>query len=129
MIRMAGERQTLTGDDEAAPGLVKTTDPLLSIIELLRSRAVAGVVVDSLGLQLVSWTPEFSFEELTRVTVDPRAAGDSSELVFRENDVKASAASGRSIAPYGQLRQPWRGPVRGPVTSQPPDRHPRHPVP
>ena len=63
MIRMAGERQTLTGDDESNPGLVKTTDPLLSIIELLRSRAVAGVVVDSLGLQLASWTPEFSFEE------------------------------------------------------------------
>ncbi|HKO84732.1 MAG TPA: Wzz/FepE/Etk N-terminal domain-containing protein, partial [Actinomycetota bacterium] len=45
MLRLAGERQTLTGDEEVTPGLVKTTDPLLSIVELLRSRAVAGVVV------------------------------------------------------------------------------------
>ncbi len=103
MLRLAGERQTLTGDEEVTPGLVKTTDPLLSIIELLRSRAVAGVVVDSLGLQLVSWTPEFSFEELTRVTVDPRAAGDSIFVTFRENDVQAKRGDRQVEAPYGQL--------------------------
>jgi tyrosine-protein kinase Etk/Wzc len=102
MLRLAGERQTLTGDEEVTPGLVKTTDPLLSIIELLRSRAVAGVVVDSLGLQLVSWTPEFSFEELNRVTVDPRAAGDSIFVTFRENDVQAKRGDRQVAAAYGQ---------------------------
>jgi tyrosine-protein kinase Etk/Wzc len=103
MLRLAGERQTLTGDEEVTPNLVKTTDPLLSVIELLRSRAVAGVVVDSLGLQLVSWTPEFSFEELTRVTVDPRAAGDTIFVTFRENDVQAKRGDRQVDAPYGQL--------------------------
>ncbi len=103
MLRLAGERQTLTGDEEVTPGLVKTTDPLLSIVELLRSRAVAGVVVDSLGLQLVSWTPEFSFEELTRVTVDPRAAGDSVFVTFRESDVQAKRGDRQVEAQYGQL--------------------------
>jgi polysaccharide biosynthesis transport protein len=103
MLRLAGERQTLTGDEEVTPGLVKTTDPLLSIVELLRSRAVAGVVVDSLGLQLVSWTPEFSFEELTRVTVDPRAGGDTVFVTFRENGVLAKRGTRQVPAPYGQL--------------------------
>ena len=79
MLRLAGERQTLTGDEEVTPGLVKTTDPLLSIVELLRSRTVAGVVVDSLGLQLQSRTPEFSIGELTQVTSirAPRATPSS----------------------------------------------------
>src|SRR5688572_26682550 len=44
MLRLAGERQTLTGvAEEAAPILGRTADPMLSIIELLRSRTVAGV--------------------------------------------------------------------------------------
>ena len=49
---------------------VRSADPMLSIIELLRSRAVAGVVVDSLGLQLVSLTPEFSVEDLDQTCLD-----------------------------------------------------------
>ena len=47
MLRMAGERQTLTGDNEEAPGLIRTADPLMSIIQLFRSRTVAADVVDS----------------------------------------------------------------------------------
>src|SRR5712691_10161597 len=57
MLRFAGERRALTGDNDEAPGLTKTTDPMMSIVELIRSRTVAGVVVDTFGLQLQSWTP------------------------------------------------------------------------
>ncbi|MGI9039759.1 MAG: polysaccharide biosynthesis tyrosine autokinase [Gemmatimonadales bacterium] len=103
MIRLAGERQTLTGVEEGAPQLVRTADPLLSIIELLRSRAVAGVVVDSLSLQVTSRTPDFSREELTRVKVDPRTAGDSVQLVFGESEVKAQRAEREVTSAYGQL--------------------------
>jgi polysaccharide biosynthesis transport protein len=104
MLRLAGERQTLTGvAEEAAPSLGRTADPMLSIIELLRSRTVAGVVVDSLGLQLVSLTPDFSVEDLTRVQVDPRAAGDSVQMVFREDGISARRGERAVTAPYGQL--------------------------
>src|SRR6478736_2356989 len=58
MLRFAGERRALTGDDDEAPGLPKTTDPMMSIVELIKSRTVAGLVVDTLGLQLASWTPD-----------------------------------------------------------------------
>ena len=83
MLRFAGERRSLTGDDDQAPGLnPKTTDPISSIMELVKSRTVAGVVVDTLGLMLQSVDPEFSTSQLAQVHVDPRAAGDSVMLNF-----------------------------------------------
>jgi capsular exopolysaccharide synthesis family protein len=103
MLRLAGERQTLTGDEEEAPALGKTADPLLSIIELLKSRTVARVVVDTLGLQLQSWTPEFPRSSLAQVHVDPRAAGDSVHLDFHQSSVEARRADRTVTAPYGQL--------------------------
>jgi capsular exopolysaccharide synthesis family protein len=103
MLRLAGERQTITGDPEAAPGLNRTADPMLSIIQLVRSRAVAGVVVDSLGLQLTSRTPEFKTEDLARVQVDPRAAGDSVQVAFGPTEVTAKRGDRAVTVPYGQL--------------------------
>ena len=104
MLRLAGERQTLTGvAEEAAPSLGRTADPMLSIIELLRSRTVAGVAVDSLGLQLVSLTPDFSVEDLAGVKVDPRAAGDSVAPGLPSDVVSARRGERAVTAPYGQL--------------------------
>jgi tyrosine-protein kinase Etk/Wzc len=104
MLRLAGERQTLTGvAEEALPSLGRTADPMLSIIELLRSRTVAGVAVDSLGLQLVSLTPEFSVEDLAGIRVDPRAAGDSVQVVFRDDAVSARRGERAVTVSYGQL--------------------------
>jgi uncharacterized protein involved in exopolysaccharide biosynthesis len=102
MLRLAGERQTITGAEENAPNL-RTADPMLSIMELLRSRTVLGVVVDSLGLQLVSLTPEFSVEDLTGVRVDPRAVGDSVQMIFRSDGLSARRGERAVTAPYGQM--------------------------
>jgi polysaccharide biosynthesis transport protein len=102
-VRFAGERRALTGDNDEAPGLTKTTDPMASIVELIKSRTVAGVVVDTLGLQLQSQTDEFAASALGDVHVDPRAAGDSIQLTFRQNDVVAKRADRTVTAPYGQL--------------------------
>ncbi len=102
MLRLAGERQTLTGVAEEASLTSRTTDPMLSIIELVRSRSVAGVAVDSLGLQLVSLTPEFSVEDLSGVRVDPRAAGDTVQMVFRAEGVSARRGQRSVKASYGQ---------------------------
>jgi len=102
-VRFAGERRALTGDNDEAPGLTKTTDPMASIVELIKSRTVAGVVVDTLGLQLESQTDEFPASALGDAHVDPRAAGDSIQLTFRQNDVVAKRADRTVTAPYGQL--------------------------
>jgi polysaccharide biosynthesis transport protein len=103
LLRFAGERRALTGDDDQAPGTKNTADPIESVMQLIRSRTVAGVVVDTLGLQLQSWTPEFTTAELSNIHVDPRAAGDSVILSFRPNDVQAHRADRTVTAPYGQL--------------------------
>jgi succinoglycan biosynthesis transport protein ExoP len=103
LLRFAGERASLTGDGGEPASVKNTADPILSIIELIRSRSVAGVVVDSLGLQLQSWTDDFTTGSLTNVHVDPRAAGDSISLTFRANDVTAKRADRTVTAPYGQL--------------------------
>jgi succinoglycan biosynthesis transport protein ExoP len=117
MLRFAGERRALTGDNDQAPGLAKTTDPIASILELVRSRTVAGVVVDTLGLMLQSYTPDFSTGRLSQVHVDPRAAGDSVLLTFRANDVTARRADRTATAPYGQTMN--LGVVQFAVTSRP----------
>ena len=102
MLRMAGERQTLTGDNEEAPGLTRTADPLMSIIQLIRSRTVGADVVDSLGLQLYSQTEEFSIGDLEHIKVDPRAASDSVVLTFGDKDVNARRGDRAVTARYGQ---------------------------
>jgi polysaccharide biosynthesis transport protein len=101
MVRLSSERQALTRT-ETDPVTNRTTDPMLSIIELIRSRTVAGVVVDSLGLQLVSLTPEFSVEDIASAQVDPRAAGDSVQIVFRDDGVSARRADRAVTVEYGQ---------------------------
>ncbi len=118
MLRFAGERRSLTGDNEQAPGVnPKTTDPITSILELVRSRTVAGAVVDSLGLMLQSYDPEFSTGRLSQVHVDPRATGDSVQLVFRPSDVTARRADRTATAPYGSVMN--LGVVQFAVTSRP----------
>src|SRR4051794_19637508 len=102
MLRMAGERQTLTGDEEEAKQLTRTADPLLSLIQLIRSRTVASAVVDSLGLQLYSKSEDFSVGDLDHIKVDPRAAGDSVMLTFGERDVNARRGDRAVTARYGQ---------------------------
>ncbi len=118
MLRFAGERRALTGDEDQAPGLAKATDPIASILELVRSRTVAGVVVDTLGLMLQSYSPDFSTGQLSQVHVDPRATGDSVVLTFRANEVTARRADRTATAPYGQVMN--LGVVQFAVTSRPP---------
>jgi capsular exopolysaccharide synthesis family protein len=101
-LRYAGERRELTGDQDQASNLKNSADPLLSVVELLRSRTVAGVVVDTLGLQLSSWTPGFLTTSLSDVHIDPRAAGDSIQFVFRDRDIVAKRADREVTAGYGE---------------------------
>ncbi len=103
-IRLAGERQALTGEIENPdPQLPRTVDPLLSLAQLVRSYSVIGAVVDSLGLQLQSLTPEFGTARLEKVWVNPAAAGDTIQVTFYQNGVKARLPNREARARYGQL--------------------------
>jgi succinoglycan biosynthesis transport protein ExoP len=117
VLRLAGERRALTGEIEPTPELDRSTDPILSVAELVRSRSVGGAVVDSLGLRLVSGTPEFPASRLQDIYVDPQATADTIQLTFYQNGVKARLAGRTAQGRYGQTLD--LGSVRFAVTSVP----------
>jgi succinoglycan biosynthesis transport protein ExoP len=115
VLRMAGERRALTGEIDPTPELNRLTDPILSVAELVRSRSVIGAVVDSLGLRLVSATPEFPSGRLERVSVQPLAPIDTIDLTFYQNGVKARRKDRTVQGRYRQILD--LGPLRFAVTA------------
>ncbi len=102
-MRLAGERRALTGAIESpTPELGRSADPLLSLVALVRSRTVLGAVVDSLGLQLKSATPEFGTSRLEGVRVNPEAAWDTVQVTFYQNGVKGRLGGREARVAYGQ---------------------------
>jgi Mrp family chromosome partitioning ATPase/uncharacterized protein involved in exopolysaccharide biosynthesis len=118
-LRLAGERRALTGDIEPSPELDRSADPILSLVELVRSRNVMGAVVDSLGLRVISLTPDFRAGALLEgAFVSPDAAGGDTILVnFFRNGVKAKLGTRDVQAPYGEPLD--FGTVRFTVTTAP----------
>ena len=84
-IRLKNERQVLTGTIET-PGLDqmlgKTVDPLLSQLEVMRSRTVAGEVVRRTGLRLVPLDDNLSYGSMSAVSVSDAGATDTLEFRF-----------------------------------------------
>jgi capsular exopolysaccharide synthesis family protein len=79
------------------------TDPVLSQIQVLRSRAVAGMVVDSVGLRLRPQNPTFPWRTVARVQVSPEArVGDTLAVAFGPREATAELAGARARAAYGQ---------------------------
>jgi succinoglycan biosynthesis transport protein ExoP len=118
MVRLADTRRALTGGEDAGPAKIGLyADPLHSLVQLITGRQVARAVVDSLGLQLRSATPEFSTGWLREVRVDPRAAGDSIQLTFTPSEVIARHNAQVVRAPYG--RPLVLGSVRFTIPSSP----------
>ena len=118
VLRMAGERRALTGGMEGpTPEASRTTDPILSLVQLVRGRTVMGAVVDSLGLQLQSRTPEFTTGILSQVQIDTRAAADSIVLEFGPDRVTGRYGEREVTSAYGQILP--LGPVRFAVNSKP----------
>jgi polysaccharide biosynthesis transport protein len=117
VLRLAGERRALTGEVDPTPELERTTNPILSVAELVRSRSVLGAVVDSLGLRLLSATPEIGTSRLARVYVGPEATNDTIQVTFYQNGVKARLKGKEARARYGD--QLDLGPLRFAVTGIP----------
>jgi succinoglycan biosynthesis transport protein ExoP len=118
VLRVADERRSLTGGVETPePAVSRTTDPILSLVQLVRSRSVLGEVVDTLGLQLKSWTPEFPISQVSQVKIDPRAPADSVFLEFSPDRVTARYGGRVANGAYGQVLA--LGPVRFAVNGRP----------
>ncbi|HEX5726188.1 MAG TPA: polysaccharide biosynthesis tyrosine autokinase [Longimicrobiaceae bacterium] len=116
-VQMSGDLSAGAQGDQL-PGWY--TDPILSQIQLLRSRNVAGMVADTLGLRLQPARPDFSYAVLTGVQVSPSLpAGDTVRVTFTREGVVARARGTVARAPYGQpVELPG---LRFTLTRRPPD--------
>ena len=105
-IRLIDPRVEMSGDLEAGeqgqlPGWY--TDPILSQIQVLKSRAVAGEVVDSLGLRLRPARANFPYGAIARVDVNSAArTGDSVRVEFGAREVVARVKGHETRAAYGR---------------------------
>jgi polysaccharide biosynthesis transport protein len=82
------------------------TDPVLSQIQVLKSRAVAGMVVDSLGLRLHPEKPDFPFRSVGRIAVNSAARnGDTLAVTFGGDGGTGTLRDQRARAAYGQALQ------------------------
>jgi uncharacterized protein involved in exopolysaccharide biosynthesis len=105
VIRYVNERAALTGGIEAEQMEKITgpsTDPLLSQIQVLRSRAVAGVVVDATGLRLKVDPVKLAGDVLNGVSVAQNLGPDTLSLRFTARGTEVEAGGRRAFAPYGQ---------------------------
>lgn len=103
VIRLSDPRRALTGgvvEDPALSGDARFADPLLSQVELLTSRAVAGGVVDSMPMLRVL-TGKFPPNLLGEVAVPPATGADSFQLTFGRDSFLAEGPSGQRRAAYG----------------------------
>ncbi|MGZ8397589.1 MAG: GumC family protein [Gemmatimonadales bacterium] len=129
VIRIAGERRTLTSGVENAPQPQdRQADPLMSAVQVLSSRTLVGAVVDSLGLRLQPATPytpgapfigrRFPANAFRRVTVAAGAPVDTLLFQFSEHGVFARSRGGEADAEYGERLR--LGPIGVTVPEVPP---------
>ena len=103
VLRLADARPPLTGGLEAPMGsLGRFTDPLLSEIQLLRSRALAGAVVDSVGLRLQPEYRDFPPSLIKNVHVSRTATVDTLHLEFSKQGLGVRGATEEVHAEYGE---------------------------
>lgn len=102
VIRLEDQRAALAGisGEMAEQVFGKQNDPLLSQVQVLRSRAVASRVVDQLGMRLVPQNSRLSAGDFANVAISD-AADTLVELRFRDRDYELRGGGERSRAPYG----------------------------
>ncbi len=123
VIRLSDPRRALTGgvvDDPALGADERFADPLLSLVELLKSRPVAGAVVDSMPMLRVL-PRKFSPTLLADVAIAPDAAADSLHVTFDQDGFVVETPSGQRRAAYGAVVDVGR--VRFAVLHRPDAKH------
>src|SRR6266571_4453864 len=106
MLRLGEARRALTvGLDGTPLDAPRLADPLLSQVQLLRSRALIGTVVDSVGLRLRPDFWSFPPELLQGVRVGFDAPPDTLRLQFADSAVTIQGRQGEAHGLYSQPLQ------------------------
>ncbi|MFL5542650.1 MAG: polysaccharide biosynthesis tyrosine autokinase [Longimicrobiaceae bacterium] len=104
--RMAGDLGNTGGSGANDQLTGYYSDPVLSQIQVLKSRAVSALVVDSLGLRLQPQRPDYPYRTLGRVAVNSNARpGDTLVASFARGGVTGTLRGQRAQAAYGQPLQ------------------------
>jgi capsular exopolysaccharide synthesis family protein len=102
VVRLADARQAIAGGmDVPIRELDRLTNPLLSQIQILRSRGVLGQVVDAEGLRLDPSFRRFAARLLTDVHVDSAAMADTLDLTFDSTHVTVRSSNMDVRVAYG----------------------------
>ena len=102
VLRLTDARRTMTrGLDDAPVDRPEGLDATRSHVELLKSRALLGTVVDSVGLRLRPAGRKLAPSLLTQVNVDSVAAADTFFLRFAAEDVIVQKGKRETRVPYG----------------------------
>jgi hypothetical protein len=103
VVRLVDARRALAGnlvDGEQQGGVLHPANPVLSQVEMLRSRAIAGAVVDAMPALRVL-THGFDVVLLDGLHLAPNVQGDSLELQFGTGMVTVWRAGEKREVPYG----------------------------
>jgi len=102
VVRIADARRSLTsGLEEADKVDDRVISPILSHIQLLRSRSLAGTIVDSLGLRLKPSFDGFKARLLVDAYVDRDAPPDTLRLRFLPTSMEVRSSTQVATAAYG----------------------------
>jgi len=119
VLRLGDARRALTTGLEAQVEPTRLMDPLLSETQVLKSRALLGAVVDSLGMRLTPDYGRFSAALLGFVAVAPEAPADTLSLRFTDTGVTVRGLTDSATVTYGETLELGGGAVRFRVTARP----------
>jgi succinoglycan biosynthesis transport protein ExoP len=103
VVRIVDARRALAGnlvDGEEQDGALRPANPVLSQVELLRSRAIAGAVVDAMPALRVR-TRGFDVALLNDLRLSPDVHSDSLELLFGAGMVMVVRGGEKREVAYG----------------------------
>lgn len=119
VLRLGDARRAMTFGLEVAVEPARLMDPLLSQTQMLKSRALLGTVVDSLGMRLTPDYARFRAALLEAVFVAPDAPADTLSLEFSDTGLTVRGTTGSATAAYGQMLEVGGGAIRFRVTAPP----------
>lgn len=104
VIRLSDPRRALTGGvvEDPASADERFADPLLSLVELLKSRAVAGAVVDSMPLLRLA-PRKFPASLVTDAAIAADVVAESLHVTFDRDSFVVETPTGPRRAAYGAV--------------------------
>jgi polysaccharide biosynthesis transport protein len=119
VLRLGDARRSMTSGLEVAVEPARLMDPLLSQTQMLKSRALLGTVVDTLGMRLAPDYGDVPAALIDSVFVAPDAAADTLSLGFSATGVTVRGLADSAAADYGRTLALQGGSVRFRVKAQP----------